>query len=101
MVIVKIEMRRKELGPLANEGARQAWLELARREWDQARLRAEIRSQTGKTISSGSLVKYLYCDRRPGVLWTEAFQQVLGVDPGLWYRDPVEPFLPPAATEAA
>jgi hypothetical protein len=100
---VTIEMRRKELGSLPNEGARLAWLEMGQRGWDQAALRAEIKQQTGREISSGSLVKYLYCDRRPGVVWTEAFQVVLGVEPSAWYRNPEKPFLPPAAqpTEAA
>lgn len=93
-------MRRKDLGPLANEGARLCWEQMAARDWDQSELRAEIRRQTGRTIGSGALVKYLYCDRRPGVLWTDAFRIVLGVDPADWYRAPTSPFAPPAAQVA-
>ena len=92
-----IEMRRKDLGPVPNEGARLAWVAIAAKGWDQSTLRAEIQRQAAMTISSGALVKYLYCDRRPGVLWTQAFQAVLGVDPAAWYRAPSEPFETPAA----
>ena len=93
-------MRRTTLGLVPNEGARQAWLALERLGWDQSKLRAEIQQQTGEKVSSGALVKYLYCDRRPGVPWAQLFERLLGVNPGDWYRGPVEPFGPPASKGA-
>jgi hypothetical protein len=92
-----IPMRRTKLGEVPNEGARQAWLALARLGWDQSKLRAEMQAKTGEKVLSGTLVKYLYCDRRPGVPSAELFQALLGVAPSDWYREPTEPFEPPAA----
>lgn len=69
--------------------------------WDQSKLRAEIKARTGKEITSGALVKYLYCDRRPGVQWTIVFDEVLGIAPAKWHQEPSEPFAPPAAKEVA
>jgi hypothetical protein len=91
------DLRRTHLGPFPSEGARQAWLKLAELDWDLARFRREIAAKTGRSIPSGHLTKYLYCDRRPGILWADVFSKVLGVEPTLWHDDPVEPFLPPAA----
>lgn len=70
---------------------------MAERGWDQSKLRAQIKATCDDEISSGALVKYLYCDRRPGVRWTIVFQRVLGVEPGAWLRDPEGPFALPAA----
>lgn len=64
---------------------------------DQAGLRAKVKRELGKEMASGLLVKVLYCDRRPGVEWSEVFRAVLGVEPMAWYRSPEEPFEPPAA----
>lgn len=95
------ELRRTHLGEVPSEGARLAWLRLAELEWDLARLRQEILEQTGRPIPSGHLTKYLYCDRRPGVLWADAFRVVLGIEPPRWHESPSEPFLPPAAQTCA
>lgn len=92
-----IEMRRTHLGAHPNEGARQAWLAMERLGLDQAGLRAKVKRELGKEMASGLLVKVLYCDRRPGVEWSEVFRAVLGVEPMAWYRSPEEPFEPPAA----
>lgn len=94
---MSIPMRRTTLGPAKNEGARKAWIALKRLGWDQARLRAEILGLTGIEVRSGTLVKYLYCDRRPGVPAAGLFQRVLGVSPDDWYRAPEVEFSPPAA----
>jgi hypothetical protein len=94
-----IATHRRTLGSCPNEGARKTWLILEERGWGQAELRAEILKQTGRQITSGALVKYLYCERRPGVLWSEAFETVLGVTPIDWHRLPEREFLPPAARE--
>jgi len=51
----------------------------------------------GKEITSGALVKYLYCDRRPGVRWGLAFRELFGIEIGDWHRDPDRSFAPPAA----
>jgi len=96
-----IETRRTNLGSVVNEGARLAWLKMRERDWDQSKLRAEIKAQTGKEITSGALVKYLYCDRRPGVQWTIVFETVLGIAPAQWHQEPSVPFAPPAAEKAA
>lgn len=92
-----IEMRRTHLGAHPNEGARQAWLAMERLGLDQATLRAKVREDLGREMSSGLLVRVLYCDRRPGVEWADVFRVVLGVDPLDWFRAPLEPFEPPAA----
>ena len=94
-----IEMRRTHLGAHPNEGARQAWLAMERMGLDQSALRAKVKDELGKEMSSGLLVRVLYCDRRPGVEWAEVFRSVLGVEPVAWYRDPEEPFEPPAARD--
>lgn len=94
------ELRRTDLGPVANEGARRCWLHMAARGWDQSRVRAELKKQ-GDEITSGALVKYLYCDRRPGIRWGLAFQRLFGIELGAWCIAPVEPFAPPAAKERA
>lgn len=96
-----IEMRRTHLGPHRNEGARQAWLAMERLGLDQSALRAKVKRETGQEMSSGLLVKILYCDRRPGVQWAEVFRAVLGIEPLDWYREPVESFEPPAARRGA
>ena len=100
-----IEMRRTRLGNVPNEGARQAWIEMGKRGWDQSDLRRAMKEQLDVTLESGLLVKLLYCDRRPGVEWSERFRVVLGVEPTAWYRDPEEPInvedlrdAPPAST---
>ena len=98
--VMAIEMRRKHLGDQLNEGARLAWAEMERRGWDQSRLRAEILKQTELVLGSGSLVKYLYCDRRPGLVWADAFFRVLGVPVIAWATEPTVAFEPPAAQDA-
>jgi hypothetical protein len=95
------ELRRVELGSYVNEGARLAWLELEERGWDQATLRAALGKVCGAPVHSGALTKYLYCDRRPGVVWAARFKTVLGIEPEAWHRPPTEPFSPPAARDAA
>lgn len=94
------ELRRTHLGSVPSEGARRAWLRLGELGWDLATFRKEIHARTGRPIPSGHLTKYLYCDRRPGVLWADAFFEVLGIEPKLWHEAPAESFSTPAARAA-
>ncbi len=91
-----IEMRRTHLGKYPNEGARQAWAAMERLGFDQASFRAAVLEQTGRELSSGALVKILYCERRPGLVWADVFRVVLGVDPTNWHREPRDKFNLPA-----
>lgn len=90
-------MRRTHLGKALNEGARQAWLAMDRLGFDQSKLRAAVKKKTGRELTSGALVRLLYCDRRPGVELAETLRVVLKVDPTDWFREPQGEFNLPAS----
>jgi len=90
---------RLTLGEEFNEGARQLWLLMERRGWDQADVIREIEHATKKN-ARGLLPRYLYGDQRPGAVWAHRIELAVGVDAGLWGQPPREPFTPPARAAA-
>jgi transcriptional regulator with XRE-family HTH domain len=89
------QLSRRNLGAKFSEGARQLWLLLARRTWSQAEAARQL------DMDAGQLVKLLYGDRRPGRELAGRLAAGAEINLRLWDEAPTEPFVPPAAEEAA
>jgi hypothetical protein len=85
---------RTTLGPHFSEGARQLWLRMAERGWEQPRLSAEVEA------GPGTINKILYGDRRVGARLSVRFEEVLGIRPRAFLELPLKEFAPPHAVAA-
>ena len=105
------------LGKHFSEGSRQLWILVEARGWTQAALAADIRAhrppragqqQTGnadqskpRRVITSVVSRWLYGERAPDRTSAILLQELYGIDVTLWSKAPVEPFLPPAARDAA
>ncbi|WP_437285639.1 helix-turn-helix domain-containing protein [Sorangium sp. So ce406] len=78
-----------------SEGSRQLWLLMQTRMWTQRDL-ARALAKDSSVIS-----RWLYGSRAPDRHSALHIQKILGIDPSLWGKQPLEAFVPPAAREAA
>lgn len=91
---------RTTMGKHFSEGARMCWLRIARKKWDQAELARRISEATGEPVSSGTVCRWLYGDRRPQLKFLLIFRELLKVPLEAWEQKPTEAFEPPAAVAA-
>lgn len=96
-------LRRTNLGPLENEGARLLWLCLRDRKLTLSDLAREIGTKPGM------LNRWAWCDVRPSGEWALDLENKLGIPMRAWQEAPREKFTPlydlpqakPTAAEAA
>ncbi|WP_437935283.1 helix-turn-helix domain-containing protein [Sorangium sp. So ce341] len=88
-------LTKTQLDKRFSEGSRQLWLLMLKRKWTQR----ELARALGR--NHGVISRWLYGTRAPDRNSVAHVQQVLGIEPSLWAKQPLEPFVPPAAREAA
>lgn len=92
-------LRRTNLGPFENEGARLLWLYLQKRKATLSDLAKELGTKPGM------LNRWAWCDVRPSSEWTPVLEDKLGIPMRAWRQAPAEKFAPlydlPQAAAAA
>lgn len=89
------KLHRTEVGPHFSEWSRLVWGELQKRGHDQAWLAKEL------GVGSGTVCRWLYGDRKPGIAGLLGVQRLLGVAPDTVQHPPSRKFKLPGATGKA
>ena len=90
----RLRVSRPCVGKYFSEGARLLWLEMRKRELDQASL-ADLLG-----TSSGQVNQWLYGGRGMSLRWALAIRQKVGIAESAWLASPQKPFTPPAKAAA-
>ncbi len=88
---------RTTLGKQFSEGARLAWLALAKRGWTASDLRERMTGTSGEILGVGVADRMLYGDSLPSLLSATQIEKLLGVPSAAWTRPPSRSFVLPAA----
>ena len=87
------DLRRTELGPKFNEGARLLWLAIIREGITQFALSRELGIAT-----PGVQNRWLWGDQRPMNPWRKKINERFSVPVDAWDEEPTEAFTPPLAS---
>jgi transcriptional regulator with XRE-family HTH domain len=78
-------------GPQASEGCRALSSVLREKGWSQGKL-ARLLSELGvRTVTSGTVNRWLHGERSMPLEWALHLQELTGIDPVLWTRAPRKP----------
>ena len=107
----KQALLKTRLGQRFSEGARRLWLLLEERSWRQKDLidnmsatlanRATAEQTRPRKISNGVVCRWLYGERVPDRHYAVFLQEEYAIDASLWGKASEQPFIPPAARQAA
>lgn len=92
---------RTKMGPRFCEGSRLLWLALERLGWSHSDLMRKLTGPTGKPLSNGRVDSWLYGDSKPDRGPAAQLKMMLDIPMESWDQSPNEPFVLPAAREAA
>lgn len=79
------KLNRADWGKYQSEGCRLVWKAMQSLRMSQTDLAVRLGTSTG------TLTKWLYCDRRPSLPWMIRFRDVLGVELESWAQPPKKP----------